>query len=546
MADGGTPPWRVRVGSRAVRDCGPMLAVQWVACGAVLAETHAEIFLQLPEPVGVRIGGVQRLAPAGDLATLAGLGEPSTGSLTATVDFRDPESGATTQRDFTYDGRTSFATSRADCTSISGGNVVSALAAGCGGGVLSFTVTATVDLGSFGTMTSAPRTVTLVTFSALQLRLDASPAGPTGITTLGKVQCTDTYQRAKPYVTATLSTGEAARDVTAYCTYSSAAPSVVRIESSRAEGFSGAAAGTAVITATFGGGGGGATASKGVATATLLVDDSTIGVQSMALDTRGVLNAVSGTVFGSTLAVKLTDGTHYADLHALSWLDATAMVGYTTDAPAALTVDAGGDLTLLQNHEALVAVTAETVCSPTVSAVAYTAANLAVPFRGVDLGANDGLQFSVSGDGTTLAVPVVVNAQGAQLTSFQIVLKFDDAYLSPYSSTEGILGGSGATSAFSGTQATFNDFPLDEVLLLGNKESAFPGGRVQLATISFNLVGSPSVVTRISGEVNGLLAPTVALIPTPTLTSTPALLPTPTPTPTPTLTLTPTPPRSRA
>ena len=502
-----------------------MLAVQWVACGAVLAETHAELFLQLPEPVGVRIGGVQRLAPAGDLATLAGLGEPSTGSLTATVDFRDPESGATTQRDFTYDGRTSFATSRAVCTSISAGNVVSALAAGCGGGVLSFTVSATVDLGSFGAMTSAPRTVTLVTFSALQLRLDASPAGPTSITTLRKVQCTDTYQRARPYVTATLSTGEVARDVTTYCTYSSAAPSIVRIESRGGVLFSGAAAGTAVITATFGGGG--ATASKGTASATLLVEDSTVQVQSMALNTQGVLNAVGGTVFGSTLAVTLTDGTHYADLHALSWLDATDMVGYATDTPAAVTVDAAGDLTLLQNHEALVTVTAETVCSPTVSAVADTAANLAVPFRGVDLGANDGLQFSVSGDGTSLAVPVVVNAQGARLTSFQIVLTFDDAYLSPASAEEGILGGSGATSAFSGTQATLNDFPLDEVLLLGNKESAFPGGRVQLATISFNLVGSPSVVTRISGEVNGLLAPTVALTPTPT--------PTPTPTATPTL-----------
>ena len=75
MADGGTEPWRVRVGSMAVRDCGPMLAVQWLACGAVLAETHAEIFLQLPEPVAVRIGGTQRLAPAGDLATLVGLPE---------------------------------------------------------------------------------------------------------------------------------------------------------------------------------------------------------------------------------------------------------------------------------------------------------------------------------------------------------------------------------------------------------------------------------------------------------------------------------------
>ena len=92
-AGGSTPPWRVRVGSAAVRDCGPMLDVQWLACGAVLARAHAQLFLQLPEPVGVRIGGVARLAPAGDLATLAGLDEPSSGSLTATVDFRDPESG---------------------------------------------------------------------------------------------------------------------------------------------------------------------------------------------------------------------------------------------------------------------------------------------------------------------------------------------------------------------------------------------------------------------------------------------------------------------
>ena len=143
-----------------------------------------------------------------------------------------------------------------DCTSISGGNVVSALAVGCGDGVHSFTVTATapnpspnpspnpdpnpnpnpnpdqvtatVDLGSFGTMTSAAHTVSLVTFSALQLRLDASPAGPTGITTLRKVQCTDTYQRAKPQVSATLSTGEA-RDVTAQCAYSSGMPSVVTL-----------------------------------------------------------------------------------------------------------------------------------------------------------------------------------------------------------------------------------------------------------------------------------------------------------------------------
>ena len=232
-------------------------------------------------------------------------------------------------------------------------------------------MSATVDLGSFGTMASAPHTVNLVSFSSLQLRLDASPAGPTGITTLRKVrarvsargrdrlrvgvrvrlpnpnpnpepnsnpspkpdpnphqvQCTDTYQRAKPHVTATLSTGEA-RDVTAHCGYSSGAPSVVSVENGAL--FSGAAAGTATVTATFGGADAGA---KGSASAALLVDEGTVEVQSMALSTPAVLHAASGSVFGSTLAVTLTDGTHYADLHALSWLDATAVVGHATDIP---------------------------------------------------------------------------------------------------------------------------------------------------------------------------------------------------------------------
>ena len=62
-------------------------------------------------------------------------------------------------------------------------------------------------------------------------------------------------------------------------------------------------------------------------------------------------------------------------------------MGYATDTPTAVSADAAGDLMLLDNHEALVKVTAATACAPVVGAEAETAANLAVPFRGVDLGA---------------------------------------------------------------------------------------------------------------------------------------------------------------
>ena len=59
-----------------------------------------------------------------------------------------------------------------------------------------------------GTLVSDAFTVTLLTFSALELRLDAHPAGPTRVTKLRKVQCTDAYQRAKPEATAVVSVGE--------------------------------------------------------------------------------------------------------------------------------------------------------------------------------------------------------------------------------------------------------------------------------------------------------------------------------------------------
>ena len=91
------------------------------------------------------------------------------------------------------------------------------------------------------------------------------------------------------------------------------------------------------------------------------------------------------------------------------------MVSYASDTPSAVGVDADGRLTLLNNHHQTVSINATSSCSPEISTIAATAPNLAVPFRGVDLGANNGLQFSM-GDGGALSVPVVVNALGVKMT----------------------------------------------------------------------------------------------------------------------------------
>ena len=137
-------PWSVSVSPLATRECGALLAARWVACGGgVLAEAEAELFVQLPAPVAVRITMAEglTLAPHGDLATLGGIGVPWSASFSAVVDFVDPASGAATSRDFTTDARTSFNTSLA-CARVSA-NQVSVLAAGCDG-AQTFEVTATV------------------------------------------------------------------------------------------------------------------------------------------------------------------------------------------------------------------------------------------------------------------------------------------------------------------------------------------------------------------------------------------------------------------
>lgn len=130
----GSAPWSVEVATGAVRECGPLLSARWQTCGAVLAETTAELFLQLPEPTAVRISGVhvggsaaQRgwasgssltLAPEGDLATLGGIEVPSSASFDVMVDFRDPLTNATSSRDFTLDPRASLAVSDAACAAL--------------------------------------------------------------------------------------------------------------------------------------------------------------------------------------------------------------------------------------------------------------------------------------------------------------------------------------------------------------------------------------------------------------------------------------------
>ena len=489
--------WSVSVSPGAVRECGMLLAAQWAPCGGLPTKALVELFLQLPEPRAVRVSGVQvsgtgaqqawagaaglTLAPQGDLATLTGIDVPSSVTFSAEVDFVDPISGANSSRTFSSDVRTSFSTSNPACAKFEGRELT--VLASCSAAELF--VMASVDFGAaFGTLSSAVYRVSVATHVSLSLRLDVYPEGPTNVAStswLRKVQCTDTYQRVQPHVTATLSTGDM-RTVTEHCSLSSDAPSVV----SESGGiFAGKAPGTTVARATFGSS---ATVSAN-ASVSLTVDSNPINVTSMELTLSGggVLYGERYTQFPSALKVVLADGTVYRDVHGLDWLNATELVSYRSDRPSAINTTATGAVVLLDNHHSLVTITSTTTCSPSVYAVDSTAPNLKVPFRGVDLGVNNALQFSA--EGNIVSVPVLVNAGdlGAKLTSFQIVVSIEYGFLHAVSYSEGVTAGSLATAAFSGTTVTLND-PVWKVLINGNTDaSVAPTGLVQLATLSLEV-----------------------------------------------------------
>ena len=500
--------WTATVTPSGIRESGSLLAAKWTPCeGASVAETVVPVCLQLPEPKAVRLSSsVRRLTPEGDPASFDGIGLASSASLSVLVEFVDPLTLARSTRTFSLDGRTAFTTSSA-CARVSA-NVVRVendLGSSACTSMTSFTVSASVALGAFGTLESVPLEISLVRFARLEFELGAYPSGPaSGVRSLSLIGCGMEHQRARPSVTALLTDG-AAVTVTPHCSFSSSNASIVSVVGAGSTASFAAAAGSsniagteaaAVLTASF---------EDEHASVTLGVSGGSVAISevSVSSNTGSTFYALRGSSAGLRVDLRLDDGTAYADATNIAWLDAVALLSFGSSEPSALSVSGGGQMSLHDNHPTLVTLEASVTCETSVSDTVQVAPNLRAAVRGIDLGVNVGVQFQPTGG--VLRLPVLANARGVRLTSFQLIVQFDGKMLRATSFSDDAISGSLADVAFGSPTVTLND-PVDRVLLVGNKDGATaPSGLVQLSALT--LVASPgaSGVSLISGSVIGLI-----------------------------------------
>ena len=466
----------------------------------------------LPPSTALRLAPLElELAPPDNAA--ATLGHQSVATLSAFVDFLDGPEPST--QDFSADSRLVLRANSA-CVAITGTTLAlrTDSTAWCAG-VTRATVTANLALGE--SLLSATLALSIVRLRNVTLELGAAPRGKMGLRELGRVQCSTGRQRARPLVTATLSTGST-HDVTAHSTYASSDPSMVVVVGAGADTqlAGAAAAGGAVITTTFAG----MSSSVPLALSDVVANITAISINatasnetaSSATTSNGsatvstsptLLSATRGSVFAMPVDLHLSDGAVLADAGSLDWLEPSEMLRFTSSHEA-VAVSSTGNLTLLGNHYEPVRVEVA-LCTPDAPhAELALVPNLLAGYRGIDLGANVGLQFELGSD-RKLLVPVLVNAAAKRLAAFHVVVEADPLLLRAVSSFQGVTNGSGADSFLDSVVATFDD-PVGAVTLVGSvMATPAPSGAVQLSTLTFELMPNASGVTLLTGRMIGLV-----------------------------------------
>ncbi|KAL1499209.1 hypothetical protein AB1Y20_013717 [Prymnesium parvum] len=503
--------WKVGVAVGAINECIVTVVVNWTVCGTTVATSTVPIHLNLPDPTEVQLSAADtRLTGANDDARLAPISLPVSTQLRVLVSFGDG-----TTKDMTTDTRVSYAVADARCAGMVGDIMVHTRDAARSAGCTAVVVNATVTLGAFTLISSI--SVPLVYLDRVELDFVGYPSNNAGVvlTKLYRVECLEaTYQRAAPRLLAFLSDSSAAIDVTSAGVYASNNTQVISQSDSTSLVATGS--GIALLTATFG-------TSPAIASAILVVDSAVAQVASIEWDVYGVTSGAERTLveYVNSTRTTRTDVSFapqagqsgvvtYLDIAAthsssMAWLDASAMVGYLSDASHIVSVDVFGTLTLRSNAHTSIGLEAYMRCAVATATEKSVTANLLPLELDVDAGARIGFQFQQESS-NTLPIPLRVRgvASGA-ITAFGLSLyRYDPALLSSKRSDGASWSSSGL---YSGTaaelDAVYGGFVGGLARVVGADSTSTQNGGsdgLEVGTLTLGVVGSGVTIVDVQIE----------------------------------------------
>ncbi|KAK3242510.1 hypothetical protein CYMTET_47799 [Cymbomonas tetramitiformis] len=486
-------------------DSEQLLTATWTdSCDSTtIASGFGGVTVALATPTSATItASPTKISRSSDGAANSPINTATSSTLTVTGTFDDG-----TSKDFTLDSRSTY-------TVTSGGALVevtvgtSSVTASVIDGTADFgSATIEVSFPTYASSITATVTVTVIGTSSVALSSNPYPtySGSSSFTesVLSLVQCTSTYQRAVLTATATLSDGTT-HDVLSESSYAISQTSGLSVTASNGRVVA-SADGSYDVTATY--------YSVASTAFTYTVESNRVSVTSLTHTTSW-----SGSNFPTTFyAVKdstktlsvtavFSDGTQFTDIVGgtqSSWVADTEYATFTSDAADKISVTAAGVATLLDNHYQAVALMATSMCSTSditdlVSGTMDVYANLRPATNDVDLGLNDGVQFTSTAVGGTFSVPVQIETGSNTLNLYDILLTIVDTDVR---ATACSVGSDWADYTFS---CTIND-PPTQVLITGTEISTTKSGLVTVATVTLQVQSGASTLSPIVGTIQGLL-----------------------------------------
>jgi hypothetical protein len=498
--DSSTQRWTASVAVGAESDCGQLLNATWIMCNQTLGTGNGAVRIALSPAVGVDVStSASKISRANDPATLSPISFGTSSRLTVTMRFADGSS-----KDFTSDSRTVYTiVGGADLASMSG-NVINSLSAASGFGTV--TVNVTFNSNAYNQMFKTV-TVDVVVFKTLGLNVFPFPtfSGSSPVSTLRRVQCSLQYQRAVPVVTATLTNGDVFT-VTSQSQYFTNDSNTAIVLTSPLLQIAGVNSGAVLVWGVFGG--------QQSSTASITVSPEQVQVVAASIASFGTSGSLVGIAnqTTTTLSVALTfsDGTQYTGgLASAPWIAINDVLSFSSSDSQSASVSSSGVVTLVDNSDGLVVLTASSVvCSGVTTSVSTTASvycNLDTTRDGdVDLGNTVGPQFNAVTVGQTIDVSVRIRSTASAMLAFQILLTIDTSVVQAVS--DACTVGASWQGSF---VCTVNN-PPNQILLIGsNADSTATGSGIAIAT--FRLRGVAVGAAVVQGVVqsmttkNGLL-----------------------------------------